>query len=211
MDFMSNVRRTVFFFLSIILFARCYGQTTTDISGVVNSYHRVTDVVPAKACVRVDDVGTLAHGDMVLLIQMKGASIITTNTSTFGDTTSLNDAGNYEVATVCAVIDDSVFFFHNIINNYNFLSGKVQLVKIAEYFSARVVDTIKAVSWDSLSGKGGVIAIRVDEDLTLQKPIYGDSSGYKGGAFVLQDGMCPVGTSWIYNPTVTSGLWARRL
>jgi hypothetical protein len=206
MVFLSNVKRTVFFFLSIIVFVRCYGQVTTDISGVVNSYHKVIDVVPSKACVLVDDVGTLAHGDMVLLIQMKGASIITTNTSTFGDTTGLNDVGNYEVATVCAVIDDSVFFFHNIINNYNFLSGKVQLVKIAEYFSARVVDTIKAVSWDSLTGKGGVIAIRVDEDLTLQKPIYADSSGYKGGQFILQDGTCPfAGSAWIYNPTVLTG------
>src|SRR6266498_2467168 len=94
----------------------CYSQT--NISGVVNSYYSVVEVIPAKACVRLNTVTGLARLQKTLLIQMKGASVITTNNSSFGDTTSLNDAGNYEVAIICSINGDSVFMFHNFLNSY---------------------------------------------------------------------------------------------
>src|SRR5688572_16840836 len=83
-------------------------QSQTNISGVVNTYHRVTEVIPSLACVRVNDATGLSTGVKVMLIQMKGASINTTSSSSsFGDTTSLNNAGNYEIGTVCVVREDS--------------------------------------------------------------------------------------------------------
>jgi len=82
---------------------------TTSISGVVNTYHRVVEIIPAKACVRVSSTVGLNLYKRVLLIQMKGAGISTTNNSSFGDTTSLNNAGNYEVATICNIIGDLIF------------------------------------------------------------------------------------------------------
>ena len=66
-----------------------------------------------KAGVKLDNVSGLAYGNTVLIIQMKGAAINTTATSSaFGDVTSLNYAGNYEVATICSVSNDSVYFFN---------------------------------------------------------------------------------------------------
>ena len=50
--------------------------------------------------------------------QMKGAGISTTNNSSFGNVTALNDAGNYETATICSIIGDSVFLFHLLQNTY---------------------------------------------------------------------------------------------
>ena len=182
-------RITAVTLFSVFFSSSLYCQTT-NISGIVNTYHKVVEIIPAKACVRVTNVAAVNVNTRVMLVQMKGASIITTNTATFGDTTSLNQAGNYEIGTVCYIIGDSVFLFHNLLNTYNTSTGKVQLVQFAEYTSANVIDTVKAASWDSAAGTGGVIAIFADQDITLNAPVYADSSGYRGGPFFLSDGTC---------------------
>lgn len=192
--------------IASLFFLFSFSQTT-NISGVINSYYSVLGVNTANAAVKLDNTTGLAYGNTVLLIQMKGAGINTANTSTFGDTTSLNYAGNYELATVCSVTIDSVYFFNTILNTYD-VNYKVQLVKFGEYYSADVIDTVKAQSWNSSTGKGGVLAIKVDEDLTLNAPLFADSSGYKGGAFYLHNSNCsffnPVGTGYAYDATSSS-------
>ena len=197
----SLVRAGLFFFFLIPVIS--FSQTT-NISGIINTYYSVTEVVYSEACVRVDNTSGLSSGDKVLIIQMKGAAINTANSSSFGDTTSLNDAGNYEVGTICSIGGDSVFLFHTLLNQYT-ISGKVQLVKFGEYISANVVDTVKALSWNQNTGKGGVIAISVDQDLTLNAPVYADSSGYAGGAFIQSNSTCNSFTSgYVYNGSFSS-------
>ena len=183
------------------------GFAQTPISGIVNTYHSVVEVIPAKACLRVTNISSLDVNSRVMIVQMKGASIITSTGATFGDTISLNEAGNYEIGTVCYIIGDSVFLFHNLLNNYNATSGKVQLVQFAEYYSAEVIDTIKAAPWNNTTGTGGVVAIFCDQDLILQKPIYADSSGYDGGAFIQSNGTCSdafPANSYAYNASFTT-------
>ena len=198
-------RLAIVFLAAILPFSHCVSQT--NISGVVNSYYRVIEVVPSKACVRLNTVTGLARLQKVLILQMKGASVVTTNNSTYGDTTSLNNAGNYEVAVICTINGDSVFMLHNLLNSYT-IADKVQLVKFAEYYSATVVDTVKAAAWSNTSGTGGVIAISVNTDLILNAPIYADGAGFKGGGFVLSDGTCLnspfAATSYYYNASFTT-------
>jgi hypothetical protein len=194
-------------FLFVLLTSTCFGQTT-NISGVVNTYHKVIQVIPAKACLRVANATGLNVNTMVMVVQMKGATMNTTSSSNaFGDTTSLNGAGNYEIGTICYIIGDSVFLFHQLLNTYD-SSAKVQLVQFAEYYSANVIDTVKAASWDSATGLGGVIAIYAEEDLTLNKPIYADSSGNSGGAYYPNNATCgfltPVGTDYAYDITAAN-------
>lgn len=178
---------------------------TTNISGVINSYYNVLGV--NTAAVKLDNTTGLAYGNTVLIIQMKGATINPVNNSSFGDTMSLNYAGNYELATICSVSSDSVYFFNTILNSYD-VSSKVQLVKFGEYYSANVTDTVKAQSWNNSTGKGGVLAIKVEEDLTLNAPLFADSTGYKGGAFYLHNSNCnffnPVGNGFAYDATSAS-------
>lgn len=175
---------------------------TTNISGIVNSYHSVIGISTIAA--KLDNVSGLAYGNTVLVIQMKGATITTTNTASFGDTLSLNTAGNYEIATICSVSNDTVYFFNQLKNTYD-VNYKVQLVKFGEYYSANVTDTVKAQSWNGTTGKGGVLAIKVEADLTLNAPLFADSTGYKGGAFYMHSGTCgflsPVGTGYAYDAT----------
>jgi Secretion system C-terminal sorting domain len=189
--------------ITSFVFTFSFSQTT-NISGIVNTYHSVIGVDAAKAAVKLDNVSGLAYGNTVLIIQMKGATINTSTGSSFGDVSSLNYAGNYEVATICSVSNDSVFFFNTILSSYD-INYKVQLVKFGEYYSANVTDTVKAQSWNSSTGKGGVLAIKVEEDLTLNAPLFADSAGYKGGSFYLHSGTCgflnPVGNAYAYDAT----------
>ena len=195
-------------FLILLLFSAAFGfSQTTNISGIINTYHSVLGVDATKNAVKLDNVSGLAYGNTVLIIQMKGAAINTANNSSFGDTTSLNYAGNYEVAIICSVSNDSVYFFNKVQNSYD-VNYKVQLVKFGEYYSANVTDTIKAQSWNSSTGKGGVLAIKVEEDLTLNAPVFADSTGYKGGAFFKHTSNCgfffPVGNGYAYDATSPS-------
>src|SRR5258706_3253383 len=174
----------------ILLFSISVCAQTATISGIVNTYHKVVEIIPSKACVRVANISGLNVNSRVMLVQMKGASINTTTTSAFGDTTSLNEAGNYEIGTVCYIIGDSVFLFHNLLNTYNTSTGKVQLVQFAEYYSANVVDTVKAAAWDSVASTGGGMALFVDNGNTLHVPVYSDSSGNSGGAYYNNNSTC---------------------
>jgi hypothetical protein len=137
---------------------------------------------------------------------MKGASVITNNNNTFGDTTSLNNTGNYEINSICGIKGDSVFLFFSILNSYT-LSGKVQLVGIPTYYSAVVTGTLTAQPWDNATGTGGVIALNADENLTLNAPISADGSGFSGGAYVFSNGTCSnigAATAYIYNANTTN-------
>lgn len=184
----------------VLAFARS-SHSQTPISGEVNKYYTVVEIVPAKNCVRLTSTTDLSSSNKILLIQMKGASIVTTNGATFGDTTTLNNAGNYEVGYICYINGDSVFLVHTILNNYSPIVGKVQLVKFAEYDNANVVDTIKAKQWDNATGTGGVIAISVVDRLNLFAPIYADTLGYKGGQYLQTNNNCTNSSSaYIYNP-----------
>jgi hypothetical protein len=203
-----SARRWSVLLFSLLLFLKpspCFSQT--NISGVVNTYYKVVEVIPSKACVRLNTIIGLDRLQKTLLVQMKGATVNTTNGSTFGDTTSLNNAGNYEVAIICSISGDSVFMLHNFLNNYT-VADKVQLVKFAEYYSANITDTIKATPWNNTNGVGGVIAISVVQTLELHAPVYGDSSGSRGGAYVLSSGTCanpPIAsTNYFYNGSFTS-------
>jgi Secretion system C-terminal sorting domain len=185
----------------------CLAQTT-NISGTVNSYYSIIEVIPAKACVRVSSVAGLTLATKVLIIQMKGGSINTasTSSSSWGDTTNLNNAGNYEVNYICYTNGDSVFLVYNLLNTYTAPAGKVQLVTFARYQNANVTGTVTASPWDNTTGTGGIIAIDVVDTLTLNASIAADSAGYTGGVFFMHNGNCPVGTFYAYDATTSSAL-----
>lgn len=177
------------FFIPILAALPQLAAAQTNIGGVINTYYRVVEVIPARACVRVDNAAGLATNDFVLLIQMKGADVSTANNASFGSVTNLNNAGNYELNTVCTVRGDSVFFFRQLAQAYT-VSGKVQLVRIPEYVSANVTSSLQAQPWDNATGKGGVLALNVQNNLVLNAPVSANGTGYAGGAFVLSSGTC---------------------
>lgn len=184
------MRKTRLLILLLVGFTLSFSpKAQTPIKGIINSYHKVESLDYSKSCVVVDDATGLGPGDRVLLVQMKGAGIVTTRTTDFGDTTSLNNAGNYELGTVCTVSGDSVFLLHTIVQAYT-PSGKVQLVRVPVYDNAVVVDSLKAKPWNNTEGKGGVLALSVTYSLFLNAPVSATAAGFRGGTPVLSSGDC---------------------
>ena len=177
-------RRTLWL---LALLTQCAAAQTV-VSGVVNTYHRVIQTA-ATGWVRVDATTGLAAGDLVLIIQMKGATISTANNSSFGSVTNLNGAGNYELNSICAVRSDTVFLFRQLAQTYT-ATDRVQLVKVPQYTSAVVTAPLLASPWDNNTGKGGVVAIKTGGKLTLNAAITATGTGYRGGASVSSSGTC---------------------
>jgi hypothetical protein len=183
---------SLFFILPMmcgLIFMCSIAKAQTSISGIVNTYHKVIEIVPSKTCLRVGSTIGLGQTEKIMVVQMKGATVSTGNNASFGDTTSLNNAGNYEINTVCAIHGDSVFLFQDLVNNYT-VADKLQIVGIPEYYDADVVDTLKASPWNNSTGTGGVLAIICMHNLILHAPVYADTTGYRGGSFLLSSGTC---------------------
>src|SRR5262245_24322564 len=86
-----KMTRQLTLFLALAFFS-LNSPAQTNISGIVNSYYKVIEVIPAKACVRLNTTAGLSMNDKAMVVQMKGATLNTANTAlpNFGDTTSLN-------------------------------------------------------------------------------------------------------------------------
>lgn len=154
----------------------------TNLSGVINSYDRVSAYSVANNAMTVATPAMWAPSDRVVVIQMNGATINTTNSSNFGTITAYNNAGNYEIATICEVSGNQVVFDNVLVNSYSPALGVVQLVKIALISGDAVIqDTVRAISWDG--NTGGVIAIEATGKVTIDNPILANGQGFRGGGY----------------------------
>jgi gliding motility-associated-like protein len=169
----SSIYFLLFFFL-VICEHRAHSQ---NISGVINSYVSVSAVSVNSATVTA--IGPFQVGDKVLIIQMKGAAITTTNTSAFGSITSLGNAGNFEFAVIASIIGNTVTFVSNLCKSYT-PSGKVQLIRVPFYSNATIVGTVTAQPWNGSTG--GIVAIEATNSLTFNANINVSGQGFVGGA-----------------------------
>lgn len=171
--------RLAFLFASTAISLELAAQS---ISGVINSYHRVTSVNMATNGATLSNAAGLVPGAKVLLIQMKGATMNTDNLPSFGDITAINEAGNYEYNVVCAVAGNDILFKYQLIHPYN-ITGGVQLITVPQYNIVTVTDTLKAEPWSSSSGTGGVLVF--DADTVYQNsPMSVTGQGFAGAPFV---------------------------
>ena len=99
-------KHTVLFltvFLSISLNAQ------VQLSGVINQYSKVT-FIENDNCqnkITVTDISLFDEGQLVVLIQMQGATINESNSANFGNIEELNNAGFYEINEI--VKGDAIF------------------------------------------------------------------------------------------------------
>lgn len=152
---------------------------TSNISGVINSYASVTSI--GTQSINTVSSSGFAIGDKVLLIQMKGASIDTSNTALFGTINSYNDAGNYEMLIISA-ISSTTITFTNPINRTYMSSGLVQLVKVPVYNNVIVTGVLTCLPWNG--SVGGVLAFETSGNVTLNANIDVTSKGFLGGGNV---------------------------
>lgn len=163
-----------------------FAQTT------VNAYAKVTSVtnfsVLALSNVNVSN-HTFTVGGSVIVMQMQDNVIgtNTTNASTFGDLSTIANAGRFEIRTISAVTPTSgaptsVTLSSALSNTYNTGSNSsVQMISFRD-LGANYTTTanISGLTWDG--NVGGVVAFYVTNTLTLNHQIIADGLGFTGGA-----------------------------
>ncbi len=114
---------------------------------IINSYAVALGYVPCTKVLTVDSVTGFNAGDKVLVIQMKGMAIDTSNTAAFGSTLSWNNLGNYEINEVLSVSGSTLLLKNELVRAYDYAYGKVQAVKIP-YYSTYDVTTLHTAASD---------------------------------------------------------------
>lgn len=189
----SMIRTFTTLILTIISVSFIIAQTS--IGGVINSYAKVTIINNADVCnptLTVDDASPFNEGDHLMIIQMKGAEMDTTNTNTFGNIINLNSAGLYEKTIITQIAGNEISIATQMVNNYD-VNSSVQIVNIPQYTNAIVTSSINPYPWDG--EKGGIIAFEVENILTLNANIIASFSGFRGGVSDVE----PINCSWTDN------------
>lgn len=163
--------------------------TAQTISGIINSYHKVLAVDLAQNKLKLDNITGLNAHDRILIIQMKGATINSSNSSSFGNITAVSNAGNYEFATICGFYNDTILLKADFVNSYD-VAGLMQVVKIPSYTNVTITDSLKAQAWDATTGKGGVLALEASGTVTLNSGITASGAGFNGGVYNNFGGTC---------------------
>ncbi|PKP23037.1 MAG: hypothetical protein CVU05_01280 [Bacteroidetes bacterium HGW-Bacteroidetes-21] len=160
-----------FLFSSVGLFAQ------TAVSGIINTYFGVAGFSGLNSVTLSTTTG-LSVGDTVMLIQMKGADINTSQSSDFGNILSMNDAGNWEILRILSINTTSklVTFTCNISKTY---SGNCQVIKVPSYTNVVVGTGLTCAPWDGATG--GVLCMIVNDTLKLNSYIDVTGMGFQGG------------------------------
>ncbi len=179
------------------------GQAQTSISGVINSYAKVTSVDGTDR-VTVDNPSLFSIGDTTLIIQMKGIEISVANSPSFGARQQANSAGYYEFIIIFDIIGNQVIFEADMSHTYD-AGGHVQLIRARGFDNITVTGILTCDPWDPLSGTGGVVAMIVGNTLTLEADIDVSDRGFLGGGSVERlSGTCGVG-DFFFNDASTEG------
>lgn len=179
----TTTRCLLVFFLSILHYT-LIGQT---LSGTLSyTQTRATAFHANNAEITVVNSSGFAIADKVLIIQMQGAVVNTSNSSSFGNVTDYNGAGAYETATVCWVNGNQVIFENQMLNNYD-PSGIVQVIKIPQYNNLIINGTLTAPAWDGT--EGGVLVLEANT-IDLQADIDMSEKGFRGATMEDSDYNC---------------------
>lgn len=164
----------------VILFLQtCFLSAQTNISGIINRYEKVLLVDFCNNKVVVESAVGYSVGDRVLLIQMSGAEIDQTNTSTYGSITDYALAGNYEILTIGNISFNVITFEETMERHYDAVAGKVQLVDIPAYGDVVIEGEVNAQAWDG--SKGGIVAFTATGTVTFNEDIDVEGQGFYGG------------------------------
>ncbi len=175
------------------------------LSGVVNTYFSGLGTVSAGSRTLVlGNVNTngssqsIGVGDLLLVIQMQGATLELADADLYGDGVigdpasgaTLIESGQYEFVTVTATSNQSLVIQgsganQGLVNSYlsqdaNLDTGqyKYQVIRVPQYSTATTSNTLTAVPWNGSSG--GVLVIDVAGQLTLSGTVDVSGLGFRG-------------------------------
>ena len=192
---------------------QCTTTTATNnaaITGTINAYFPGTATANAASTTitlgtATGTAHTLAAGDLVLVIQMQDAAISTAIGSTYGDgfsgsgSTSLNNAGVYEYATVVSYVAPTLtvkaagpggglLYTYTVATATSSQGARTfQVVWVPNYNNGTLSGNLTAPAWNGSTG--GIVALNIEGVLTLGgRTINVDGLGFRGAAGLYQSG-----------------------
>lgn len=148
------------------------------LSGIINKYAAVTEIGCQGASLVLESASDFSIGDQILVIQMKGAEVVTTESDAQGDITNIGSAGNYEVNFIEGIEDHTIILRFLLERAYD-PQQSVQVVSIP-IFQDTTVCNLSCSPWNGKTG--GILAIDVKGTLTLVGDIDVSGKGFRGGA-----------------------------
>jgi len=183
-------------------------QTVSTANKIVNEFTTLTANAAAGATsITVAASGlnanarfaaALAPGDLIMIIQMQGATILgqpdafspaisNPNDVTWGGITNYNNCGNYEFCQVATVPNATTITIDCGLSKSYTSSGKVQIVRVPRYNNLTVTSpgTIITQVWNGTTG--GVVAIEALSTIVINAAaiIGADATGFRGGALMV--------------------------
>ena len=165
--------------------------TIDSLNTVVNVYAPLTGTVDPVAGDKTITVtgasflSAVSQGDLLLIVQMAGATINTTEAAAYGTVTNLGSAGRYELIGVEGVAGGVITLACGLKNGYS-RSGKTQVIRVPQYTTLTINSgaSITAPAWDGTTGTGGVVAVHAQSTVQLQLngSIDVSAKGFRGGA-----------------------------
>lgn len=187
---MVFTKNTMFFFVLSFSFLICSpsylaqglgnGQDgSPNISGVVNSYtFLLNDLNQCDYQLNVADASSFSPDDLILIIQMQGAIIDSSNTSTYGTILNYGNAGNYEFAKVQSISGNTISLQYSLLRAYT-ISGNVQIVKVPQYKKPTISGILTCPPWNGKTG--GVLVIDAQDTVIMNSHINVMGKGFRGG------------------------------
>jgi gliding motility-associated-like protein len=174
------MKKRYLLFVLLLLLSNSLVNAQTVVSGIINNYARVTAIDVANSTLTVESTTGIQNCSVILIIQMKGATLSTANDTTFGRVNSYNSAGLYERAMIdfVDVGNKKLFLRHKLVNTYD-VAGAVQVVTVPQYTNIDIIGTLQGKPFDGQTG--GIIALEATGTVTVQGIIDASGIGFRGG------------------------------
>lgn len=172
-------------------------------SMIINDYAAVLSMNNCQNGLVLDDATAFNVGDTVLLMQMKGSLIDSSNSSSFGQITSYGGAGNYEMNIIRSKSGNGVILENIITRDFDYVRGKVQLVRVP-YFTDFIIDKkLTALPWNG--AKGGVVVLMAAGTVIMNENIDVTGKGFRSGKPIKSSLVTSNMTGYFYNKASNNG------
>lgn len=125
---------------------------------------------------------SLSKGDLIMIIQVQGADIATTDDANYGAVTDYNTTGNYELRTVFSVSGNTISLCQNLSKSYGQGGrARTQVIRVPRLTTLTVgsLASITGLAWDGTIG--GVVALETSGAISLSGSISANAIGFRGG------------------------------
>ena len=167
-------------------------KTITALNTIVNEYTTLssnvsaggTSLTVASSTLNANSrfAGSLAAGDLVLIIQMQGASISTSDNSSYGSVSNYNNCGRYEFAKVSARPNSTTITLANGLRYGYTSSGKVQVIRVPRYSDLTINNGASITCPDWNGSTGGIVAVESANNIALNGSVNVNGKGFRGGS-----------------------------